>query len=126
MKIPRPTKRQWIIICIFVFAAYSTGYFGARQACLLVHRACSETRTDGTKRYDHSVDTGDFSPGEPYFTRWEIAVSYREQRLIYWFFTPLRWVETIVWYIIPRDYELRNAAKPVASNMHTDPNSDFY
>lgn len=110
MKVPHPTKRQWIIISILFLSFYGVAYFATRQTCLLVHRVGFETRRDGARRSCHWIDTGDFTPGEPYFTRWEVTVTFKEQRVAFWVFTPLRWAETLLWYAIPRTYEHRNGA----------------
>jgi hypothetical protein len=105
MKLPHPTRRQWIGIGIIFFAIYTFGYFATRHSALLVHRVGFETRTNGTKIYHHSIETGDFSPGKPYFTRYEFSVTFRQQNVAYRFFTPLRWSEIVFWHFIPRTYE---------------------
>jgi hypothetical protein len=94
MRIPRLTKRQWLLLTILM-VLYGLGYGWARSKGILIHRVAFATE-GSRKSYFHSVSTGDFGPG---------AVQGYVMPLIltgcYELFTPLRWIESIVWVFIP-------------------------
>jgi hypothetical protein len=96
MKTPSLTKRHWLVLT-FLLLSYGAGYAWARSQRILIHRA--SFATEGTsRRYFHSVSTGDFGPGllQGPMTPWIVDGRY-------WTFTPLRWLESFVWSFIPRD-----------------------
>ena len=94
MQFLRLTKQQFIILSILLLT-YSGGYSWARAQQILIHRITFVTE-DGERRYSHSISTGDFGPGllQGPITPWVISGSY-------WVFTPLRWLESSIWFLLP-------------------------
>jgi len=94
MKLPKPTKRQWLIVSVLV-SLYCLGYIWARANHALIHRVSYHTEGNA-KSYHHEVTTGDFGPGmlQSPATRWITSGSY-------WLFTPLRLVEAVGWHFLP-------------------------
>ena len=99
---PLLTKRQWFLVGILL-VLYGIGYAWARSRSVLIHRVSYATESTG-RSYFHSVSTGDFGPGMVQGPVTPLIVSG-----CYWMFTPLRWIESLVWGFIPRP---DNAAYP--------------
>jgi hypothetical protein len=88
------TKRQWFLASIFL-VLYGVGFGWARSQGILIHRVAFAT--EGVARFHfHSVSTGDFGPGMLQRPVTPLIVSG-----CYWVFTPLRWLESLVWRFIP-------------------------
>lgn len=90
-------KRHWVL-AVGVTVVYCGGYLLARSQHTLIHRVSYAT-DNGGKIYYHHISTGDFGPGvlQGIGTRLVFTASYEV-------FTPLRWAEACVWYLIPRAY----------------------
>ena len=86
----RLTPRLKIIAAIVVLTAlYLGGYAYVRERHWLVHRS---TFMYGNT-HDHTVDMGDMGTGLNYG-------GYRRAQASYVVFTPLRWLETMFWYVV--------------------------
>src|SRR4051812_36918029 len=107
MSFPHPTRRQWRFILITLFVIYTIGYIAVRETRLLVHRVGYESRDTGL-RYYHYVDEGDFGPVLIFHERSTVDMLLHARDLAYWTFTPWRWLEIVIWHIVPRTYEFRN------------------
>lgn len=94
MRFLRLNKQQLIILSILLLA-YGGGYSWARAQHILIHRITFVTE-DSERRYSHSISTGDFGPGllQGPITPWVVSGSY-------WIFTPFRWLESSIWFLIP-------------------------
>ncbi|MBE9101668.1 hypothetical protein IQ267_19700 [filamentous cyanobacterium LEGE 07170] len=94
MQFLRLTKQQLIILSILLLT-YGGGYSWARAQHILIHRMTFVTE-NGDKQYSHSISMGDFGPGllQGSTTPWVVSGSY-------WVFTPLRWLESSIWFLLP-------------------------
>ena len=90
------TKGQWILAGLFL--VYCLGYLMARSQHALIHRVAFATE-GADKNYYHRVMSGDFGPGI-----FQSAGSQFVLSASHFVFTPLRWSETCIWYLIPRQY----------------------
>ena len=78
---------------------YVASYGFARTQKILIHRVCYETSTDGSKRFFHSVNIGDF--GVPMLSGAGLGQIGMASKAIH---SPLRMAETLFWRMYPREY----------------------
>jgi hypothetical protein len=95
MRFPRLTSRHWMVIGALV-VLYCVGYAWARSERILIHRSSFAT-DGGSRRYFHRVEAGDFGPGLLQGAETPFII-----RGCYVLFTPLRWLESVVWSFIPQ------------------------
>lgn len=95
MQFTRLRKRQWLVVSILL-VSYGLSYSWVRSQKILIHRVSFATE-DGNRRYFHSVSTGDFGPGLLQGPMTPLIVSG-----CYLVYTPLRWLESLIWVFIPR------------------------
>ena len=93
-----PSSRRRRLILLGVVVVYVMAFFASRFTHALVHRVSFATEPQG-RVYFHSVGAGDFGPGllQSSSTQFVVSASHL-------LFTPLRWAESLVWRIIPREY----------------------
>lgn len=96
MRVSRFLKRQWLVLTVLLLS-YGAGYAYVRSQRILVHRTSYATE-GASRRYFHNVVAGDFGPGLLQGRATPLVVSG-----CYWTFTPLRWLEALVWTMTPKD-----------------------
>lgn len=103
MQTPPSSRRRRFILVGFVLV-YLAGFLAARVSHALVHRVSFATESQG-RVYFHRVAAGDCGPGmlQSGVTQFVVSASHVV-------FTPLRWAESLVWRIIPREYVFTNHA----------------
>ena len=94
MRFPRLTTRRWMIAGTLI-VLYCVGYGWARSERILIHRSSFATE-GGSRHYFHRVEAGDFGPGLLQRPETPFIISG-----CYLVFTPLRWLESVVWSPIP-------------------------
>jgi len=94
------------IILFLLVVLYIGSYAGARTQKLLVHKVSYASSGEVSRRYFHSITTGDF--GIPILTGpgiWRLA---GVANIIH---SPLRIAETLFWKVYPREYDF-NKQRP--------------
>ena len=91
MRMLQLIKRYRVAIAI-ILGSYVLSYCFARYTQMLVHRV-----SHAGDVYYHSIDASSRYSWSPFW--FSVPISYIV-------FSPLRWIEALVWHFIPRQYEI--------------------
>ena len=83
-------RRKVIIFAVVVFAMYASGYVLSRVSGQIVHYAGYRTDSGSRVVAEHRVDVG----GQ------RDVVAPPQNPILAMIYTPVRWVETLAWYIV--------------------------
>ena len=104
-------KKGKVSVLVALVALYLFSYLGIRNERILIHRMSFSGLVSKEYKHHHWIEAS--SQSSPFR-----AIAARSSQI---FFAPLRWLESLAWHMIPREYSLRSGGHSQQFLLHSRP-----